>query len=386
MDGTLILRIGEVFLKGSNRHLFLRQLERNIRDALRRTGSPARLHRFHGRYMVSCPPEELSTVISQVQKVFGLTSISRVTPCEPVFDQLAAKALEFMQHLPDKPASFRVSARRTDKSLPFDSLQLEREIGGLIHETCHIPVNLKNPDMVVEIHAGRDLSFVCAQREPAFGGLPVGMSGRMEVLLSGGIDSPVALWMMLKRGATLNATTFYSPPWTGEEPKEKVEALCRLLRPWGGPHRLHVVAYGEAQKILRECRPHKLATVLYRRLMMRTAAIIARRNRALALVTGESLGQVASQTLHNLVAIDAAAKMPVIRPLSGFDKSETIELARRIGTYETSIIPCVDSCTLFAPDRPETHARMEDVLEAESRLDPDAMAMDLVEKAICIRF
>ncbi len=384
-DARLILRIGEVFLKGANRHLFLRQLEQNVRRAL----SPfpaARLSRFHGRYLVACPAQEEEAVSAALSRVFGLTSLSPVELVSvPSPDAFARVALELVRALP-RPASFCVRARRTDKHLAFTSMDLEREVGGAIFHELAIPVNLSEPELVVEAHAGEDVSFVCVRRIPGAGGLPVGVSGRVEALLSGGIDSPVAVWLMLKRGATVNATSFYSPPWVGEEAREKVEALCRKLRPWGGPGKLHMVAYGEVQKRLRECRPHKLATVLYRRMMMRTAALIARRNRALALVTGESLGQVASQTLPNLAAIDRASPLPVLRPLLSFDKTETIELARRIGTYETSIVPCPDSCTLFAPDRPETHADMGEVLAAEAGLDVDAMARELADSAICIRF
>jgi thiamine biosynthesis protein ThiI len=385
MKTHLVLRIGEIFLKGSNRHMFMNQLEKNIRRALH-GHADVRLHRFHGRYTVTCEPDQQEAVIGVLSRIFGLTSISPAVVVEPQFQTLSDTALTLVQALPQKPASFCVKARRTDKRLPFTSLDLEREVGGVIHETCHIPVNLTHPDLLVEIHAGQDLSFVCVNRHAAPGGLPVGISGRLEVLLSGGIDSPVALWMMLKRGATVNATSFYSPPWVGEEARQKVEALCRDLRPWGGPNKLHMVAYGEVQKRLRECRPHKLATVLYRRMMMRTAGLIAQDNRALALVTGESLGQVASQTMHNLIAIEQASPLPVLRPLLGFDKYQTVELAQQIGTYETSIIPCADSCTLFAPEHPETHAHMEEVERAEEGMDLRAMALELARNAVCVKF
>jgi len=385
MKTHLVLRIGEIFLKGLNRHMFMNQLEKNIRRMLRGQAD-VRLNRFHGRYTVTCDELQQEAVIAVLSRVFGLTSISPAVVVEPRFQTLSDTALALVQALPQKPASFCVKAKRTDKRLPFTSIELEREIGGVIFETCNIPVNLLHPDLLVEIHAGQDLSFVCVNRHRAPGGLPVGISGRLEVLLSGGIDSPVALWMMLKRGATVNATSFYSPPWVGEEAKQKVEALCRLLRPWGGPNKLHMVAYGEVQKRLRECRPHKLATVLYRRMMMRTAGLIAQDNRALALVTGESLGQVASQTLHNLIAIEKASPIPVLRPLLGFDKYQTIEMAQQIGTFETSIIPCADSCTLFAPDRPETHAHMEEVEQAEAGLDLQAMALELARNALCVKF
>ncbi len=385
MKTHLVLRIGEVFLKGSNRYLFMNQLEKNIRRALREHAG-VRLQSFHGRYTVTCEPERQAAVIASLGRVFGLTSLSPAVVVEPTKEAFIRTALALVQDLEKRPASFCVKAKRTDKRLPFTSIELERDVGEVIYETCALPVSLTAPELVVELHAGQDLSFVCVARHPAPGGLPVGVSGRLEVLLSGGIDSPVAAWMMLKRGATVNATSFYSPPWVGEEARQKVEALCRALRPWGGPNKLHMVAYGEVQKRLRECRPHKLATVLYRRMMMRTAGLIAQDNKALALVTGESLGQVASQTLHNLVAIEQASPLPVLRPLLGMDKYETIALAQRIGTYETSIIPCADSCTLFAPDNPETHAHMDEVLRAEEGLDLKTMALELARAAVCVRF
>jgi len=381
MQIHLVLRIGEIFLKKSNRHQFLNQLERNLRAVLRAHPGAA-LQRFHGRYTVTCDDAQQDAVIITLGRVFGLTSVSPAVPVTPTLEAFTESALALVKDLPRRPASFCVKAKRTDKRLPFTSIGLEQDVGGVIFETLGIPVNLTEPELVVEVHAGQDLSFVCVGRHPAPGGLPVGTSGRLEALLSGGIDSPVALWMMLKRGATVNATSFYSPPWVGEEARLKVVALCRLLRPWGGPNRLHMVAYGEVQKRLRECRPHKLATVLYRRMMLRTAGLIAQDNRALALVTGESLGQVASQTLPNLVAIEEASPLPVLRPLLGMDKHETVSLARRIGTYDTSIIPCADSCTLFAPDNPETHAHLDEVHRAEEGLDLHAMALELARAAV----
>lgn len=384
MNYALIVRYGELFLKGKNRSLFLRQFRENLRRALRPFDG-VKLHTYHGRYLVD-GISSYEEVEAAVLKVFGISSVSPALVIEPTLEDAAAKGAALIRSLPKLPESFRVTTKRSDKRFPHTSPEINRLVGSLIYQEFEIPVKLKNPDFTLSVEIGPEISFVSVRKIPGAGGLPVGVSGHIELLLSGGIDSPVAAWQLLKRGARLSAVTFYSPPYVDETSKEKVVELCKLLRPWGGPERLHVVSFGAAQKILRKQEPAKLAVLLYRRLMLRVAELFAKKDKAKALATGESLGQVASQTLENMAAVEQAATLPILRPLITFDKIETIEVAKRIGTYETSIIPHEDSCTLFMPPRPETKAKMDDVFHAEDGLDLEAMAQELFESAETISF
>ncbi|MBN2725104.1 MAG: tRNA 4-thiouridine(8) synthase ThiI [Deltaproteobacteria bacterium] len=379
MNDLVVLRYGEIFLKGKNRSFFISALRNNLKRALEPLGH-AQLKGVHGRFLVFS--NDNKEVIEACRHVFGITSISPAVMFSPSMENAITAGLEIMSD--SGVSSFKVKVRRSDKSFPVKSPEIAAEVGGQIHTKTGIKVDLHNPEVIVEIEIGKEISFISLERIPGPGGLPVGVSSTVELLLSAGIDSPVAGYMMLKRGASINATTFYSPPWVGEESLEKAISLSKVLSQWGAQMKLTVVKYGEAQKILRKCRPDKLAVILYRRLMMRTTGIIAARNGAKALVTGESLGQVASQTLENMIAIDDASPMLVLRPLVTWDKSETIEWARKIGTYDISILPHEDSCTLFMPPAPETKAKMDQVIQAEKNIDTMQMAQDLADDAIVI--
>ncbi len=384
MQFALIVRYGELFLKGKNRPLFLRQFRENLRWALR-PFEGVRLYTYHGRYLVD-NITNYEEVKAAVLRVFGISSISPALVISPTIEDAAAKGSELIRALPKLPESFRVRAKRSDKSFPHTSPEIGRLVGSLIYNEHKIPVDLTTPSLTLSVEIGPEISFVSTEKIPGAGGLPVGVSGHIELLLSGGIDSPVAAWQLLKRGARLSAVTFYSPPYVDETSKEKVRALCTTLRPWGGPERLHVVSFGQAQKLLRQQKPQRLAVLLYRRLMLRTAALFAESDGAKALATGESLGQVASQTLENMAAVEEATTLPVLRPLLTFDKEETIALAKRLGTYETSIVPHQDSCTLFLPPRPETKAKIADIHLAEEGLDLNAMAQELFSTAETLYF
>ncbi|MBU1218730.1 tRNA 4-thiouridine(8) synthase ThiI [Myxococcota bacterium] len=381
MKFILVLRFGEIFLKGKNRHFFKSILRQNLLKALE--GIPSELIVYHGRYIVRT--DHLDEAVCACSKIFGLTSISPSISFDKNIEAAGEAALSLVRHT-ENIKSFKVIVNRSDKSFPMKSPEIAYEIGGLIHMTENIPVDLHNPGHVIELEIGPDICFVSALRIAGPGGLPVGVSGSVELLLSAGIDSPVAGWMMMKRGALINATTFYSPPWVGEESLEKAQMLCKTLKKWqpNNPMKLTVVKYGEAQRILRKCRPGKLAVILYRRLMLRVAAQVAANNGAKALVTGESLGQVASQTLENMIAINQASPMLVLRPLVAFDKSDTISIAKNIDTFDISILPHQDSCTLFMPEAPETKARLVDVIRAEENVDMDAMVAELIEKSSVI--
>ncbi len=342
------------------------------------------MSRLHGRVAVEVPAEGADEVRLRLGHIFGLTSFSRVTPVEPELEAIAEAAkTEAMTALREwtgePPRTFKVETRRSDKRFPMKSPDISRKVGDVVGEAVDLPADLSHPDLRVEVEIGSQRTFVTTRRDPGPGGLPVGSAGPVQLLLSGGIDSPVAGYSLLKRGCTLLPTTFESPPYTGEDAREKVIDLCSQLARYAGPIRLRIVRFTEVQlEIQRRC-PARLAVVLYRRMMLRAAERAARSEGALALATGDSLAQVASQTLENLACIAEVATLPILRPLVTFDKAETIQLARRIGTYDISVRPHVDCCSLFVPDHPEIYAKSEAAQKAEAQLgDVEALADELL--------
>jgi thiamine biosynthesis protein ThiI len=375
MNELVLIRYGELFLKGANRHMF----EKALADNLKRAGKGARIERPHGR-MLAWPREGTAErLLRDLSRVFGVSSLSvaKVVPREPeaVYAAAVEEARAEVARRGGKP-SFKVEARRADKRFQPASPEIAKIAGARIVEALGLPVNLHQPEFTVGVEIGFEHAFVFAGAVPGPGGLPGGVSGRIELLLSGGIDSPVAGWMMMKRGCSIGATYFHSPPYVGEKSRDKVVALGKKLASWQlGPVRLSVVNFTAAQKALRDADPEgRLAVVLYRRMMLRVAERIARKHKAQALCTGEALAQVASQTLTNMATIGAVATLPILRPCLGHDKLETIAIARKIGTYETSIEPYDDCCSLFVPEHPETRASIEAVEAIEARLDIAALA------------
>jgi thiamine biosynthesis protein ThiI len=397
---AVLCRWGEIFLKGQNRGFFERKLVDNIRRALKDiTGdkpplapgqgpSGGRVERLHGRVLVWPPGREgpevdiaLQQTIAALQKVFGLTSLSPVRLVEKRLEAIAVAAVEEARAATGGGAqrpTFKVEARRADKRFPLASPEVARQVGAAIVEALALPVDVHHPALHVGVEIGFEHAFVYARTLAGPGGLPVGSTGRVDLLLSGGIDSPVAGWMAMKRGCEIAATYFHSFPYTGDRTRDKVAALARKLAAWQGELALRVVPFTEAQKALRDAGDPRLAVVLYRRMMMRVAERLARQRGALALVTGEALAQVASQTLENMGVIGAASGLPILRPLVAHDKLETIGWAKRIDTYELSIEPYEDCCSLFVPEHPELRARIADVEAAEARVDVAA----LVEKCV----
>jgi thiamine biosynthesis protein ThiI len=377
MNGVVICRFGEIFLKGANRGRFERALVDNVRAAVADLPE-ARVSAPHGRILVTVPAAGLDEASARLERVFGLVSVSparAVPPTVPeVLEAAVAQAQAAAARDPARMVAFKVEARRSDKRFPLTSYEIAREAGARIGAATGLPVDLHHPPLTVGIEVATDAAYVFSETLAGPGGLPVGASGRALLLLSGGIDSPVAGWLAAKRGLTLDAIYFHSPPFVGERSKDKVGALARELGRWQALRSLFVVGFTEAQKRLREAGPPELAVVLYRRMMMRVADLLADRRGAGALVTGENLGQVASQTMVNMAVIDAAARHLVLRPLTTYDKTETIALARRIGTYETSVLPYEDCCSLFVPAHPATAARLVDAERAEQRLDLAAEA------------
>jgi thiamine biosynthesis protein ThiI len=373
---AVVLRVSEIFLKGQNRGAFVKRFVDNARGLLR--GTSAEIEASHLRFVVTCAPSEERQVVERLGRLFGLHSMSRAALVPADLDAIAAEALKQAGERP-VARTFKVEARRRDKSFPLGSQELAREIGGRIHTQQERPVDVHNPDFTVHVEIGRPNSFVFVDTISGPGGLPIGSSGAVALLLSGGIDSPVAGYSMMRRGCRIGAIYFHSFPFTGDKSKEKVIDLARHLARYQGELKLDVVHFTDVQKQLREHGKAELAVILYRRMMVRCAAKLAAANRQLALVTGDNLGQVASQTLENLSVVEEASPLPILRPLLAYDKSEIVERARAIGTFETSILPYDDCCSLFVPKHPATRARLDAVLRSEEGLDVDAMAQSLAD-------
>jgi thiamine biosynthesis protein ThiI len=367
----IVLRHGELFLKGDNRRWFEDLLLGHVRRALVRSLPEGRVERGQGRFFVLCPPPHVARVLDALARVFGVSSLSPAVavPQEMAAIGEAAVALVGEVQSRERPASFRIRAHRSDKQFPLPSPEIGRQVGAQVVEAFGLRVDLVQPELTVGVEVGPVRSFVFAERLLGAGGLPVGSSGAVALLLSGGIDSPVAGHLMQKRGCTLFAIHFESPPYTGARTRAKVLELARKLAPAQGSLVVNLVRFTPIQTAIRDRAPCELAVVLYRRAMMRIASMLARQRGCLALATGESLGQVASQTLENLACIEETADLPVLRPLLTYDKAETVELARHIGTYDLSIAPYEDCCSLFVPRHPATRARAETLDRVEAGID-----------------
>jgi len=374
MREVLQVRFGEIFLKGLNRPVFLRKLVARVRSAVQEVGG--RVWLSDSRVYVS-DVTDMDEAIRRVTKVFGVHSVCRAIEMEKGdFTAICDQAVELLK---DCEGSFKVNARRSDKRYFMDSPAINMEMGGYILERLpKLHVDIKKPDTVLSVEI-RDMAYLYTHPIMAVGGMPVGSNGKATLLLSGGIDSPVAGWMIAKRGVTVDAVHFNSPPYTSERAREKVLDLARILSESLCGIRVHVVPFTEIQMQIHEKCHEDYTTVIMRRYMMRIANAIAKKEHSQALITGESIGQVASQTMHALSCTDAVADMPVFRPLIGFDKSEIIEIARKIGTYETSNLPYEDCCTVFTPRHPATKPKMDIILEGESKLDSEALIAAALE-------
>jgi thiamine biosynthesis protein ThiI len=373
MQDLLLVRYGEIFLKGLNRPYFIRALVRKIRYAVRGMGADVHVH--DGRIFVR-GFSDLDTVIDRVTRVFGVHSVSpAVEMPKEDFDALCDQAIAMTK---DLKGTFKVNARRSDKRYPMNSMAINEEVGyRILNANPELKVDVHHPDYLMNIEI-RDMAYLYVKVVPAVGGMPVGTNGNATLLLSGGIDSPVAGWMIAKRGVQINAVHFHSYPYTSDRAKEKVLDLARKLSFSCCGIKVHVVPFTEIQMQIHEKCPDEYTTLIMRRYMMRIAERIAEQTESEALITGESIGQVASQTMTALGTTDAVARMPVFRPLIGFDKSEIIAIARKIGTLEISEQPFEDCCTVFTPRHPATHPKLEKILEGESRLDEE----ELIQRAL----
>ena len=380
MNEIILLKLGEVVLKGLNRRSFEDKLTSNVRRRLTHCGS-FRVYSKQSTIYVE-PQEEdcdLDGAYAACRQVFGIVAATRARSCPKDKDAIFHCARNYLDKELREAKTFKVETRRSDKHFPMNSMEISQYVGGLLHDAYpHLKVDVHDPELCVHVEVREKAAYVHAPSQPGAGGLPTGMGGTAVSLLSGGIDSPVACHMIAKRGVKLELVHFYSPPYTSVQAKEKVVALAKLLAPWCGRMKLHVVPFTEIQEAIRANCPEDHFTLIMRRFMMRLAQGVAARTGAKALVTGESLGQVASQTMDALTVSDQVCTMPVLRPVIGMDKAEIVRLARQIGTFETSILPYEDCCTVFTPRHPRTHPVLADVLEYEKALDIDG----LVERAL----
>lgn len=376
---SVLLMFGELALKGRKRSSFAAVLQRNLSRALRATG-PVEIHRRGSSFLVLAPAEALAEVLEVTTELPGLSVVQPALRVEPSTERAIQAAVELVRGLP--AASFAVRARRREKSFPVHSMEIARLVGAAIKDGLGRQVDLGNPDLEVYVDAYQRELFVSVDRLRGAGGLPVGSSGRAMVLLSGGIDSPVAAYRMMRRGLRCDFVHFSGQPLTGPESAYKAYALVARLSRYQGRSRLFVVPFGLAQRLLASSGAGRLQVLAQRRLMVRVGDALARRVQCEALVTGDSLGQVASQTLRNLEVVEGAATLPLLRPLIDRDKSEIIEEAQRLGTFETSILPDEDCCTLLAPRRAVTWTDPEPLIELERRVDVESVVERLADQAL----
>ncbi len=384
----ILLKLGELVLKGLNRRSFEDKLMGNARKRLRPFGAFRVYTKQSTTYIEPQSADcDMDGAWAAMQKLFGVAGLSRARACEKSPEAMLALAREYLGDTLRAARSFKVESKRADKSFPMTSIELSQAVGGGLHDAFpHLTVDVRNPEVTVYLEV-RDLAaYVHTAPAPGAGGLPVGMGGRAVSLLSGGIDSPVASWMMAKRGVHLEMVHFFSYPYTSPEAKEKVLKLAELLVPWCGKLTVHVVPFTAIQEtLMREC-PEELFTILMRRCMMRIAEAVAKRSGCQGLVTGESLGQVASQTLEAMLCTGAVCTLPLLRPLVGMDKEEIVRLARRIGTFETSTLPYEDCCTVFTPRHPRTKPRLEELEAAEAPLELDSLMQDAINQIERVTF
>ena len=375
-EHIFIVRCGEVALKGMNKPYFERMLVERIRKLLKKFDGVS-VKRHEGLIFVRADRSlDKQAIIKEISKVFGVASISPAVECESTMESIGAAAVDYMMEVIRERGvkTFKVEAKRADKTFPVKSPDIGRQIGAAVLKGCKVlKVDVHHPDCLLFVDVRHDKSYIYQDKIPGFGGLPLGTNGKGLSLLSGGIDSPVAAWMMAKRGMMIEAVHFHSYPYTSQRAQEKVEDLASIVATYCGRFRMHVVNLLPVQEQIVEHCPEEETTILVRRFMMRIAQRIAEKNGCGMLITGENLGQVASQTAESLIVTDASVTMPVMRPLIAMDKVDIMDLAQEIGTYETSIQPYEDCCTVFLPKHPATKPKLEKILESESRLDCEAL-------------
>ncbi len=383
MEQMILAKCGEIVLKGLNRSYFDQLLIKNLKASLAELGEFEISLAQSTVYVRGLNGADMDEAFNRTKRVFGFAAVCMAYMCEKTMDAIMALAKECLIETLEEVNTFKVEAKRSDKRFPLKSPEICREVGGvLLEQFPHLQVDVHNPDVTVTVEVRDFGAYIHAVREPGAGGMPYGSNGRACLLLSGGIDSPVAGYMMAKRGLKLTGIHFFSPPYTGERAKQKVVSLAKELQAYCPGMKLHVVHFTEAQEAIRDHCNEEYFTVIMRRMMMRVAHEIAKKTRCGALITGESLGQVASQTMDALKLTDSVTGALVLRPLIGMDKEEIVQISRKIGTFETSIQPYEDCCTVFTPKHPKTKPTLRDIEQEEAKLD----IAGLVERAVHEKF
>ena len=381
MNDIILLKLGEIVLKGLNRKSFEQKLVSNVRRRLAHIGK-FRVYCLQSTVYVEAAEDgaDMDAAFEALQKVFGIVKLSRAAACEKDKDAIAKLAIDYLRDDMLRAKSFKVESKRSDKSFPMTSVELSQYVGGELNEAYpNVEVDVHDPELVVNIEV-RDLAaYVHAAPVPGAGGMSVGCNGVAVTLLSGGIDSPVSSYMIAKRGVRLIPLHFFSFPYTSEQAKEKVIELGNMLTEYCGRMTLEIAPFTHIQEEIRDKCPEEYFTLIMRRFMMRIAQRVAHDTGAKAIVTGENLGQVASQTMEAMASTQAVIDLPVLQPLIGMDKEEIITIARKIGTFDTSILPYEDCCTVFTPKHPRTRPKLSEVERAESVLDIDALVDEAVK-------
>lgn len=385
MKNVFLIKYGELAIKGKNRHLFENKLVNNVKRNLKDIGEFI-VTKEQGRIMVEAVDNDMTdveTVIDRLSRIFGIVGIAYGLKEDEVSFEAVKKLakIQMEKEIGDKQITFKVDTKRADKRFPMTSMEVSCEIGAYLLDEFQdaVKVDVRKPEVTLMVEL-RNHTYVYVKTYKGAGGMPYGTNGKATLLLSGGIDSPVAGWMVAKRGVEVDAVYFHAPPYTSDRAKQKVVDLAKKVSMYTGNIKLHVVNFTDIQlKIYERC-PHEELTIIMRRIMMYIAEAIAKKNGSQALITGESIGQVASQTMHSLVVTNDAATMPVFRPLIGFDKEEIVQIAKRIDTFETSIQPFEDCCTIFVAKHPETKPKLEYIKKSEALLDD--IIEEMMEKAI----
>lgn len=374
----ILIRYGEMSTKGKNRNRFVVRLKRNIRKKLKAFPN-INIEYMRDRMYILLNGEPHEEIMEQLKTVFGIQSFSLAMKCENDIEQIKATALAAVQQFSYEGKTFKVSAKRIDKQFPIGSNGLNYELGShILRNTNHLTVNVHEPDIDVRVEVRKDGTYVTCHDIPGAGGLPVGTSGKAMLMLSGGIDSPVAGYLAMKRGLEIEAVHFFSPPFTSERAKQKVIDLVKKLTRFGGKIRLHIVPFTDIQQTIHQQVPDGYSLISSRRMMLKITDLLRKKYNGLAIVTGESLGQVASQTLESMFVINDVTTTPVLRPLVSMDKTEIIAIAKKIDTHDISILPYEDCCTIFTPNAPKTRPKREKVVHYESFIDLEP----LIEAAV----
>ncbi len=380
MQEIILIKYGEMALKGMNKRTFEDVLVKNIKRRIKSIGK-TEITKSQSTICITPKDDEYDTAeaVERLSKIFGIAALCRAAVCEKDFEDIKRVSLEYLEDVLECASTFKVTAKRSDKNFPMKSPEICRELGGaLLSKFSHLKVDVNNPEVTVTVEIRDTKAYVHGENIKGAGGLPVGTSGNAMLLLSGGIDSPVAGYMLAKRGVHISAIHYVSPPYTSERARLKVEQLCEKLTPYCGSIAFFCVPFTEIQEAIRDNCPEEFFTIIMRRLMMEIAQRISEREKCLALITGESVGQVASQTMNAIACTDAVCRIPVFRPLIGMDKTEIVEIARKIDTFETSIQPYEDCCTVFTPKHPKVRPILSDIEAAQNNFD----FSQLLEKAV----